>query len=50
MFKEIEIFHLCQGHENILQLYEYFEEEERFYLVFEKMQGGKGQNLAQSNN
>ncbi|KAK3092128.1 hypothetical protein FSP39_025399 [Pinctada imbricata] len=40
VFKEIEIFHLCQGHDNILQLYEYFEEEDRFYLVFEKMQGG----------
>lgn len=40
VFKEIEIFHLCQGHENILQLYEYFEESERFYLVFDKMQGG----------
>lgn len=40
VFKEIEIFHLCQGQESILQLYEYFEEEERFYLVFEKMKGG----------
>lgn len=41
VFKEIEIFHLCQGQDNILQLYEYFEESERFYLVFDKMQGGK---------
>ncbi|XP_013412033.1 MAP kinase-interacting serine/threonine-protein kinase 1 isoform X2 [Lingula anatina] len=40
VFKEIEIFHHCQGHENILQLIEYFEEEEMFYLVFEKMEGG----------
>ncbi|XP_048764180.2 MAP kinase-interacting serine/threonine-protein kinase 1-like isoform X2 [Ostrea edulis] len=40
VFKEIEIFHLCQGQDNILQLYEYFEESERFYLVFDKMQGG----------
>ncbi|KAL3868995.1 hypothetical protein ACJMK2_041733 [Sinanodonta woodiana] len=40
VFKEIEIFHLCQGQENILQLYEYFEEEDRFYLVFDKMVGG----------
>jgi len=27
MLKEIETFHCCQGHENILQLIEYFEEE-----------------------
>ncbi|XP_069127902.1 MAP kinase-interacting serine/threonine-protein kinase 1-like isoform X2 [Argopecten irradians] len=40
VFKEIEIFHLCQNEENILRLHEYFEEEERFYLVFDLMQGG----------
>ncbi|KAK6180536.1 hypothetical protein SNE40_012672 [Patella caerulea] len=40
VFKEIEIFHSCQGHENILNMVEYFEEEEQFYLVFEKMEGG----------
>ena len=40
MFKEIEIFSMCQGHENILNLVEYFEEESRFYLVFQKMAGG----------
>jgi len=40
VLKEIEIFHHCQGHENILQLVEYFEEDSRFYLVFEKMEGG----------
>lgn len=40
VLKEIEIFHYCHGHENILQLVEYFEEEDRFYLVFEKMEGG----------
>ena len=40
MLKEVEIFHHCKGHENILQLIEYFEEEDRFYLVFEKMEGG----------
>lgn len=40
VLKEIEIFHHCKGHENILQLVEYFEEEEKFYLVFEKMEGG----------
>ncbi|XP_041358800.1 MAP kinase-interacting serine/threonine-protein kinase 1-like isoform X2 [Gigantopelta aegis] len=40
VFKEIEIFSMCQGHENILNLVEYFEEENRFYLVFHKMAGG----------
>jgi len=40
VLKEIEIFHHCQGHDNILQLIEYFEEDYRFYLVFEKMEGG----------
>lgn len=40
VFKEIEIFHVCRGQESILQMHEYFEEEERFYLVFEKMPGG----------
>ncbi|KAL5022554.1 hypothetical protein ScPMuIL_001709 [Solemya velum] len=40
VFKEIELFHLCEGRDNILQLHEYFEEEDRFYLVFEKMKGG----------
>lgn len=40
MLKEIETFHCCQGHENILQLIEYFEEEKVFYVVFEKMEGG----------
>lgn len=40
VLKEIEIFHHCQGHKNILQLVEYFEEDDKFYLVFEKMEGG----------
>jgi len=40
VLKEVEIFHHTKGHENILQLIEYFEEEENFYLVFEKMEGG----------
>ena len=40
MLKEVEIFHYCKGQENILQLIEYFEEEDRFYLIFEKMEGG----------
>ncbi|MCV4677398.1 hypothetical protein OFC08_31440, partial [Escherichia coli] len=28
------------GHRNVLELIEFFEEEDRFYLVFEKMRGG----------
>jgi len=40
VFKEIEIFHVCGGQSSILQMVEYFEEEERFYLVFDKMPGG----------
>lgn len=28
-------------HRNILELVEYFEEEDKFYLVFEKLRGGK---------
>jgi MAP kinase interacting serine/threonine kinase len=41
VFKEIDTFHHCQGHSNIIQLVEYFEEAERFYLVFEKVRGGQ---------
>ena len=41
VFKEIEMFHHCRGHKNIIQLIEYFEESERFYLVFEKINGGQ---------
>ncbi|KAJ9592088.1 hypothetical protein L9F63_001374, partial [Diploptera punctata] len=40
VFKEVETFHYCQGHPNIIQLLEFFEDEERFYLVFEKVNGG----------
>jgi MAP kinase interacting serine/threonine kinase len=40
VFKEVETFHHCHGHPNIIQLIEFFEEEERFYLVFEKVNGG----------
>ena len=39
VFKEIETFHHCKGHKNIIQLIEYFEEPDRFYLVFEKVNG-----------
>merc|ERR1719186_507744 len=40
MLKEIEIYHLCRGQRNIIQLIEFFEEAENFYLVFEKISGG----------
>lgn len=40
VIKEIETFHLCAGHSNIVQLVEYFEEDDKFFLVFEKMRGG----------
>ncbi|XP_066993638.1 MAP kinase-interacting serine/threonine-protein kinase 1 [Anabrus simplex] len=40
VFKEVETFHHCQGHPNIIQLIEFFEDDERFYLVFEKVNGG----------
>merc|ERR1719361_1344239 len=40
MLKEIELYHLCQGIPEIIQLIEYFEEPEYFYLVFEKAKGG----------
>jgi len=40
VFKEIEMMHHCQGHNGIIQLIEYFEEDDKFYLVFEKANGG----------
>eukprot|EP00088_Acartia_fossae_P003232 TRINITY_DN11344_c0_g1_i1.p1 TRINITY_DN11344_c0_g1~~TRINITY_DN11344_c0_g1_i1.p1 ORF type:complete len:482 (-),score=209.62 TRINITY_DN11344_c0_g1_i1:10-1455(-) len=40
VLKEIDIYHLCRDHPNILHMIEYFEEEEYFYLIFEKINGG----------
>jgi len=40
VMKEIEVYHLCEGHPNIVELLEYFEEDDKFYLVFEKISGG----------
>jgi len=40
VLKEIEIYHLCRGQKNIIQLIEFFEEAEHFYLIFEKLNGG----------
>ncbi|XP_003423814.1 MAP kinase-interacting serine/threonine-protein kinase 1 isoform X2 [Nasonia vitripennis] len=47
VFKEVETFHHCQGHPNIIQLIEFFEDDERFYLVFEKINGGQLLNRIQ---
>ncbi|XP_017771034.1 PREDICTED: MAP kinase-interacting serine/threonine-protein kinase 1-like isoform X1 [Nicrophorus vespilloides] len=41
VFREVETFHHCQGHPNIIQLSEFFEDEDKFYLVFEKINGGQ---------
>jgi len=40
LFKEIELYYLCQGRKEIIQMVEYFEEASDFYLVFEKANGG----------
>jgi len=40
LLKEIEIYHMCQGQKNITQLVEFFEEDDKVYLVFEKLHGG----------
>jgi len=40
VLKEIDVYHLCRDHPNILHMIEYFEEEEYFYLIFEKIHGG----------
>lgn len=41
VFREIEIFFQCRDHRNIIQFVEYFEEADKFYLVFEKIEGGQ---------
>lgn len=41
ILKEIDIFYHCQGHSNILQLNEFYEESEKFYLVFNRLKGGQ---------
>ncbi|MBN3298592.1 MKNK1 kinase, partial [Amia calva] len=40
VFREVETLYQCQGTKNILELIEFFEDETRFYLVFEKLRGG----------
>ncbi|CAB4056147.1 MKNK [Lepeophtheirus salmonis] len=40
VLREVELYYLCRGVPEIVQLLEYFEEEDAFYLIFEKAQGG----------
>ncbi|XP_015783553.1 MAP kinase-interacting serine/threonine-protein kinase 1 [Tetranychus urticae] len=40
VFREVDIYYHCSGHKNILQLFDFFEEDDKFYLVFEKLNGG----------
>ncbi|UYV62205.1 MKNK1 [Cordylochernes scorpioides] len=40
VFREVETYHLCRGHQNVIQLMEMFEEPDRFLLVLEKVYGG----------
>lgn len=40
VFREVEIFRHSKGHPNIIQLKEFFEEEDYFYVVFEIVKGG----------
>jgi len=40
VLKEIEVYHRCRGQRTIIQLVEFFEETDNFYLVFEKINGG----------
>lgn len=40
ILQEIELYHMCQGQREIIQMIEYFEENDDFYLVFEKAKGG----------
>lgn len=48
VLKEVELYYLCRGQADIIQLVEYFEEPDRFYLVFEKAYGGPLLNQIQS--
>ncbi|KAE9553753.1 hypothetical protein FO519_003021 [Halicephalobus sp. NKZ332] len=40
ILREVEIFKICKRHPNIVQLIEWFEDDDYFYLIFEKMRGG----------
>jgi len=34
------LFHHCRGNKNILELNEFYEEDDQFYLVFDRLKGG----------
>lgn len=40
ILREVDVFKMCANHPNIVQLIEWFEDADHFYMVFEKMQGG----------
>ncbi|TMS32192.1 hypothetical protein L596_000067 [Steinernema carpocapsae] len=40
IMREVETFKMCKNHPNIVHLHEWFEDENTFYMVFEKMRGG----------
>ena len=40
IMKEIELYYLCRGQLEIIQLEDFFEDAENFYLIFEKAYGG----------
>ncbi|KAF8362254.1 mnk-1 [Pristionchus pacificus] len=40
IMREVDTFRICAGQDNIVQLIDWFEDEDKFYLVFEKMRGG----------
>jgi len=40
ILREVEIFRMCRNHPNMVQLIEWFEDDDCFYMVFEKMRGG----------
>ncbi|CAF4433759.1 unnamed protein product, partial [Rotaria magnacalcarata] len=40
VFKEIDIYSHCRGCENILSIIDFLEDDDYFYLVFQKMEGG----------
>ena len=40
VFREVDIFSYCQGHPNIIQLIEYFEDDDKLFLIFEIVKGG----------
>ncbi|CAD7671894.1 unnamed protein product [Nyctereutes procyonoides] len=40
VFREVETLYQCQGNKNIVELIEFFEDDTRFYSVFEKLRGG----------